>query len=60
MEEYFFQCPFCFTEVSILVDLSIAQQDYIEDCERCCNPLEFRISSDGETITDFQIEGLDQ
>lgn len=60
MEEYFFSCPFCFTEVSILVDLSIANQDYIEDCERCCNPIEFSISSDGENISNIEIQALDQ
>ncbi len=44
MEEYFYHCPYCFTEVSILVDTSVNQQQYIEDCERCCNPIEFTIS----------------
>ncbi len=60
MEEYFFKCPFCFSEVSILVDLSVNTQEYIEDCERCCNPLEFSINSDGENISYFNYKGLDQ
>ncbi len=60
MEEYFYNCPFCFSHVSILVDLSIPNQQYIEDCERCCNPIEFSISSDGELLTNVEIQGLDQ
>lgn len=39
-EEYFFTCPYCWQEVSMLVDLSAGGQTYIEDCENCCNPIE--------------------
>lgn len=60
MHEHFYFCPFCFSEVSILVDLSIPHQEYIEDCERCCNPIEFNISSDGENVTNLEILPLEQ
>lgn len=60
MEEYFYSCPFCFSQVSILVDLSIPNQQYIEDCERCCNPIEFTISCAEQIITIVEIQGLDQ
>ena len=51
MKEQFYICPFCATEVSILVDVSIPKQQYIEDCERCCKPIEFSIqSNEGEVI----------
>lgn len=43
MEEVFFTCPYCFTEVSILVDTSVPEQEYTEDCERCCNPIDFQL-----------------
>ena len=46
MEECFYTCPYCFTKVSILVDNSVPSQQYIEDCENCCNPVEFSISID--------------
>lgn len=60
MEEYFFQCPHCWQEISVLVDLSVTEQQYIEDCEVCCNPIQFEITTDTENITDFQISSLDQ
>ncbi|MDZ7846613.1 MAG: CPXCG motif-containing cysteine-rich protein [Owenweeksia sp.] len=43
MEEVFYTCPDCFSQASLLIDPSQNRQQYIEDCERCCNPIEFRI-----------------
>jgi len=40
MEEHFFQCPYCWEEISMLFDSSINNQVYFEDCEICCNPIE--------------------
>ena len=39
MKEHFFQCPHCWETISMLFDTSINNQDYIEDCEVCCNPI---------------------
>lgn len=52
MEEYFFSCPYCFSEVSILIDPSRSEQEYIEDCERCCNPIQFRLklAANGDVV----------
>lgn len=44
MFEHFFQCPYCWETISILVDTSVQQQTYIEDCEVCCNPMELSMS----------------
>jgi hypothetical protein len=38
--EYFFTCPYCHEEISMLLDCSQGGQSYIEDCEVCCNPIE--------------------
>ena len=57
MEESFYQCPYCWEDVSILVDVSQPDQNYIEDCEVCCNPIDFRIKCDSmskdETIQEI-------
>ena len=39
LEEHKFNCPYCWQEISMLLDLSAGQQSYIEDCEVCCNPI---------------------
>ena len=33
------QCPCCGETIEILIDCSVAQQSYIEDCQVCCNPI---------------------
>jgi len=33
------QCPYCWEEVEVWVDLSAAsEQRYVEDCSICCRP----------------------
>ena len=48
--EKFFNCPHCGETISVLLDVSVPDQEYIEDCEVCCRPIEisYQISSDGE------------
>lgn len=50
MEEYFFQCPYCWEEISMLFDISVSSQTYIEDCEVCCNPIEIEVSFRNNTL----------
>ncbi len=37
--EQHFRCPYCGERISVLVDHSEEEQDYIEDCEVCCRPI---------------------
>ncbi|MCW9013681.1 MAG: CPXCG motif-containing cysteine-rich protein [Gammaproteobacteria bacterium] len=50
--EHKLNCPYCGEPIAILVDGSIAQQEYIEDCQVCCRPIVFKISisADDELI----------
>ena len=52
MEQYekFFVCPYCGESISVLLDLSILSQEYIEDCEVCCRPIEikYEVGEDGQ------------
>ncbi|MEM8499028.1 MAG: CPXCG motif-containing cysteine-rich protein [Pseudomonadota bacterium] len=41
------QCPYCGETITVLIDDSIEQQDYIEDCQVCCRPIELTVSVDG-------------
>jgi len=60
IEEVFFQCPHCWEEVSIIVDLSHNMEEYIEDCEVCCNPIEFRVKVSAGQVVDFQATSIGQ
>ena len=39
-EESFFQCPFCFEQISFILETDYGRQQYTEDCEVCCRPIE--------------------
>ncbi|MCB1687038.1 MAG: CPXCG motif-containing cysteine-rich protein [Halioglobus sp.] len=41
-------CPYCGEAIEVLLDCSIDQQHYIEDCQVCCRPIEFRVTVDYE------------
>ncbi len=60
MEEHFFTCPYCFTEVSVLIDTSVGDQTYIEDCERCCNPIEFHVQCGSAKVQHIDVEMIGQ
>jgi len=34
------QCPYCWEKIELVIDCSVAQQQYIEDCQVCCHPME--------------------
>ncbi len=40
LEEVSQSCPYCGELISLLVDGSVAEQRYIEDCFVCCRPIE--------------------
>ncbi len=60
MEEHFFQCPYCWEEVSMLLDPSISHQTYIEDCEVCCNPIQISYTYEDDVLTSFSAEDIEQ
>jgi transcription elongation factor Elf1 len=60
MDEYFFQCPYCWEQISMLVDTSQSSQNYVEDCEICCNPIQISVTTENQEITSFLAENLEQ
>tara|TARA_R110000765_G_scaffold211434_2_gene316566 strand:+ start:402 stop:584 length:183 start_codon:yes stop_codon:yes gene_type:complete len=60
MYEHFFQCPYCWEEISMLLDRSIQKQTYIEDCEVCCNPIEITPEFHDNEIIGFEARDIEQ
>jgi hypothetical protein len=44
VEEVSIDCPYCGEEISILIDSSVGSQEYIEDCQVCCRPIEIVVT----------------
>jgi hypothetical protein len=60
MMEHFFQCPYCWEEISMLLDASVSRQTYVEDCEVCCNPIEISPEFQDQELVGFQAISLEQ
>ena len=41
-------CPYCGEIVTILVDDSLPEQEYVEDCQVCCRPIVLHVAIDGD------------
>ena len=37
-------CPYCGESIELIIDDSVEQQQYIEDCSVCCRPIEVSIT----------------
>lgn len=59
LEEYF-DCPYCWQNQLKMVDPSVGDQNFIEDCEVCCNPIDFKISVENNEVVSFSSEQIDQ
>ena len=59
MKECFFQCPYCWEEISMLFDNSVGDQIYIEDCEVCCNPIELHPVFKNYELVDLGIQNIE-
>jgi hypothetical protein len=57
--EHFFTCPYCWEEISMVIDLSVRTQGYIEDCEVCCNPIQIRYEVEDELLISFEANILE-
>ncbi|MBS9523063.1 CPXCG motif-containing cysteine-rich protein [Litoribacter ruber] len=60
LEEHFFTCPYCFSNISVLLDPSIAAQTYIEDCEICCKPIEIKFFIENGELSFFSAQSIEQ
>lgn len=44
----------------MMLDVTVSEQNYIQDCEVCCNPIEIVYSTEGGVIIDFEARQLGQ
>jgi transcription elongation factor Elf1 len=53
--ERFFKCPYCGERISMVLDTSVDQQTYIEDCEVCCRPIEVSYTVGSDKVSHFEV-----
>jgi transcription elongation factor Elf1 len=57
--EYAFYCPYCGEEISMVLDVSVRRQTYVEDCEVCCRPIEISYSIEDNALVRFAANTLE-
>jgi hypothetical protein len=46
------QCPYCWELIELVVDCSVPEQEYVEDCSVCCRPIVVHVvCEDGEVLS---------
>jgi len=59
MIEHYFTCPYCWEEISMLLDSGMNNEPYIEDCEVCCRPIEVVFNIQDDELIKFNFNGID-
>jgi hypothetical protein len=54
LQEWSVQCPYCGEDNELLIDTSIEQQDYVEDCQVCCQPMLVHV-----TVNDSEVAAVE-
>ena len=52
-------CPYCGETIKILIDSSDIEQQYIEDCQVCCKPINFLVSESVSGELDVRVYSED-
>ncbi|HTN33445.1 MAG TPA: CPXCG motif-containing cysteine-rich protein [Marinobacter sp.] len=46
LDSVLIQCPYCWETLDISVDPSVPEQEYVEDCQICCQPILIHVTFD--------------
>jgi hypothetical protein len=53
------ECPCCGEPIQLIIDCSIAEQEYVEDCQVCCRPLVVKALVDSDGLPDVSVQSED-
>ncbi|MGD8347116.1 MAG: CPXCG motif-containing cysteine-rich protein [Lysobacterales bacterium] len=56
--EHTIGCPYCGEAITIFADPSVPEQEYVEDCQVCCQPIVLRVTvtMQGEAMVESRRE----
>lgn len=52
-------CPHCWEPINLTLDVSVAEQSYVEDCPVCCRPLIVSFTAVNGEVAEFSVEATD-
>lgn len=53
-------CPYCGEPIEIVVDPSVAHQEYTEDCSVCCRPIIFTVTAEEGEVAQVDARSEDE
>ena len=59
-DEVEIDCPYCGERIILLVDSSAGNQDYVEDCQVCCRPINLFVAIDEEGLPQVNVRREDE
>ncbi len=59
--DFEFSCPYCAALQTIRLDASGgAKQQFVSDCEVCCQPISISVEFDGDSLSEYSVEREDE
>jgi len=55
LENVHIDCPYCGERIELVVDCSAGDQDYIEDCQVCCQPITIHVTVSEEGLPQVDV-----
>ena len=53
-QDYSFECPYCGEDLNARVEAGAGRkQDFVQDCEVCCKPIQIHVEFKGNEIVEF-------
>lgn len=49
------QCPYCWETLETSVDPTVSEQEYVEDCQVCCQPIVLRVVVDDQLVPQVEV-----
>jgi hypothetical protein len=49
-------CPYCGETITLLLDLSVEAQSYVEDCSVCCQPMNVSYRVEDGELAEVSVE----
>jgi len=60
LEEVEIECPYCGERITLLVDSSAGPQEYIEDCQVCCKPINVYVTVNEDGLPQIEVRREDE
>jgi len=53
-------CPYCSEQLEVLIDPTDINQEYIEDCQVCCQPITFVVTETTNDEIEVRVYSADE